>query len=938
MNVRSMILAAAVFLGASTHVWAAINDWTAIGPSGGTVNKIVFNKATPSTVYAIAAGGFYRSQDGGMSWQLIKSDFFNSPQDLAIDPSDSNRVYVVAPNYPCLYMSTDGGASLSAVTSLPTAVTSAWQIAVSQSGTTLYVTSDKRVFYSADRAITWHERTAVGTYVNARVLKLSIDPTDANTLYASATTSATDAGIFVTHDGAVTWQLLTSGNQSTSFTRDFAINAANSNQIWSARNDGIWVSNNKGVSWSNQSAAAFTAIAIDPSNPAILYAGTPFGSIYRTPDAGATWTDVADQVSAGPVATLAVNPSQTSRLLAGGLGGLSGTTNSGTQWSAQTAGLNSTWIQGFSADTASDRIYMSVESGGVYYSAAGAATTVPVNNVGSGGLLQVSGHPTMSVTAMLAQPGRLSASLSDGLARSADGGSTWSLVQVTPLGTTNQLFTLASAPADPQTILAESWNALYRSTDGGDLWTPVTAGLPANAVLGRIAPAASDPTIFYASVSTNVVVGPATYNGVYKSTDAGLTWAPANTGIASAGVGALAVDPSNAQVVYATTFSALLKTVDGGAAWKPITWNIELPEGIPFAVAIDPKHPSIVYASGTSRIARSVDGGASWQDLRAAGALPLWNPSALIADPKRPENILVGTTGGSGAQLFTIAPDLSLRVAAPASPVAVGAVATYNYTLSNLGPFDATGARVSVQLPATAKNISAVASGGTCAVAASVATCTVDIARVGVSNAIAVSASAPATGPFQLTASVLADQPDPDSSNNTVTTTASIANIADLSVTLTGSATVQVGSATTYTAVVKNTGPNLATAAQLTIQLAQGLTPGTATGAGATCTGGASGLFTCTLGDLVAAKSATVTINATAAVAGTQTSTAAVSSTTTDSVTPNNSATSSTAVTAVPSAPSKGGGGSLSIDYLLMLALVLIIQERAHWARKRKAW
>jgi hypothetical protein len=65
--------------------------------SGGTVNKIVFNKSTPSTVYAIAAGGFYRSQDAGVSWQLIKGDFMNAPQDLAIDASDSTRIYVVAP-------------------------------------------------------------------------------------------------------------------------------------------------------------------------------------------------------------------------------------------------------------------------------------------------------------------------------------------------------------------------------------------------------------------------------------------------------------------------------------------------------------------------------------------------------------------------------------------------------------------------------------------------------------------------------------------------------------------------------------------------------------------------------------------------------------------------------------------------------------------------
>jgi hypothetical protein len=121
MHIRLPLIAAVLLLGTSRQTFGAINGWTAIGPSGGQVNKIVFNKSTPNSVYAIAAGGFYRSLDGGKSWQLIKSDFENPPEDLAIDPSDPARVYVVAPNYPTFYVSTDGGATMSAVTTLPTA-------------------------------------------------------------------------------------------------------------------------------------------------------------------------------------------------------------------------------------------------------------------------------------------------------------------------------------------------------------------------------------------------------------------------------------------------------------------------------------------------------------------------------------------------------------------------------------------------------------------------------------------------------------------------------------------------------------------------------------------------------------------------------------------------------------------------------------------------
>ena len=933
MHIRLLTIAAILLLGASRQSFGAINGWTPIGPSGGQVNKIVFNKSTPSSVYAIAAGGFYRSLDGGKSWQLIKSDFENPPEDLAIDPSDPNRVYIVAPNYPSLYMSTDGGATLSAVTTLPTAVTNAWQVAVSQSGTTLYVTSGKRIFYSTDRANTWTERTAVSTYSSAQVWKLAIDPTDSNTLYAHATMSATAEGTFVTHDGAMTWQLLAGGGVS----QDFAINAANSNQIWSARFDGVWLSNDKGVTWTKVLANGASAIAIDPSKPAILYAGTPLGSVFRTADAGATWVDVTGNNTAGQVTTVTVDPAQSAHLLVGGLNGLVGTTTSGTQWSAQTSGLDSSYILGLSADPAADRIYINVSSGGVFYSAAGAAATTPANNLGSGGLLHLSQQRTLSVTAILAQPGRLSASLVNGLARSADGGSTWSLAQVTPLGTSNQVYSLASWPGNPQTILAATSTTLYRTTDGGDLWAQAVTGLPANAIVSSLVAAASDSTTAYASIYTTPTPGPGavTYLGVYKTTDGGLSWAPANTGIASKGIDSLAVDPSNANLVYAATESGLLKSLDGGFTWSPMTWDASATSGYPDRIAIDPKHPGILYAA-RGFVARSADGGITWQTMRASSALPTWFPSVMLTDPNRTENILVSTIG-SGVQQFTVAPDLSITVAAPPSPVGVGVSAVYKYTVSNLGPFDATGATVSVQLPATAQAVSAAANGGTCTVAASAVTCVFGVLATGSSKTITLNATAPAAGPFQLAASVVGDQPDSNPSNNTVQTVESIKNLADLSVTVTGTATAQVGGAVSYTVVVANAGPDVATASQLAFHLAPGLTLGTASFAGTACTAGASALITCAFGDLAASKSVTVTINATAAAAGTQVSTATVSSTVMDLVASNNSATVSTAATAVPPpapGPSKGGGGSLTFNYLLMLTIILMLQKWAIWTHK----
>ncbi len=926
MDVRFLTVAATALLGLSINASAGINGWTAIGPSGGAVNKIVYSQ-NGNTAFMVAVGGFYRSQDGGVSWQLIKSDFLNAPVDVAIDPSDPTRIYVVAQNAPCLYVSADRGATLAANTALPSAVTRAHQIAVSHDGTTLYLSNDGRIFYSADRGQTWQERAALSADSTTTIIKLLIDPTDPKTLYAAVATASTgNEGIFATHDGAVTWQQLTSGTESASLTSDLAINPADPAQMWSAQFDGIWVSADRGVHWINVFATTMTAIAIDPNNPAIVYAGTATGRVYKSVNYGVNWVDVSGNILAGQNPHLAVNPALSTQLLAGGIAGVSGSSTSGVIWATQQAGFNATSVTGFSADPGADRIYVNVRSNGVYYTSAGAAMILPVNNAA---LLKLSSIPTIDVTSILAQPGRLFASLNNGLTSSADGGTTWAPeVEVLPPTGSEQVFLMTNAPGAPQNILAASSGPIFKSSDGGGTWSQVVAGVPANSSASNLLFAASNPSIAYSSF-----IGPASSLGVYQSTDSGNSWAPVNTNPASSPKHLLAVDPTNANTVYGLGSSSLLKSVDSGVTWPVLTWDSTSPIATPPNVlTVDPQHPNILYAASVAHVGRSVDGGSSWETLPGA-SVPLGLVNAVIADPKRPENLLVGTAG-AGVQQITIAPDLSLGVTAPASPLAIGATATYTYTATNLGPFDATGVKVAVQLPATAQGLTASAAGGTCVVSGLAAACTFPILRKGANTVLTVAAVAPSPGPFQVSAAVLGDQPDSDPTDNAVSSSATVTTISDMSVTATGSAAAHVGDAISYTLVATNVGPNVAPAAQLTFQLAAGLTPGTVSSADATCTSGASGQVTCSLNDLAVAKAVTVTVNATAATAGSQTSTASVTSSATDLVSANNSATATTIVSAVPP-PASGhsGGGSLSIYEALALALLLFSASLRRWMR-----
>jgi uncharacterized repeat protein (TIGR01451 family) len=898
-------LVAAFLLCASANVPSAVNDWTGIGPAGGTVNKIVYSK-TAKTVFLIAVGGFYRSQDGGVSWQLIYSNFFNSPTDLAVDPSDPGRVYVVAQNSPSLYVSTDGGTTMAPLATFPVSVNGAWQIGISPDGSTLYVTSGVQIYCSTDKGQTWKQRTTVGTDANARILKLIASPSDAKTLYVSVVNSTSSQGIYVTHDGAMTWQMQTNTSVSAAFAEDFAINPANPRQVWAAQSDGVWTTSNGGTTWTNVFTTIVSAIAVDPTSPTTLYVGTPYGFVYKSIDAGNTWTNITGNLSAGQLMTLAVSPLQDSHVLVGGIEGVAGSSNAGSTWTIQQAGLLSTTITGLSADPAADRIYINTETG-IYYTSMGALTTIPVNNSALARFVMTSTGNTddaIYISAMNAEPGLLTASLASGLALSADGGATWSQTRPLPSSGSQQFFTIASAPSTPQTLLALSFDALYRTTDGGTQWAQITAGLPAGPY-GRLLIAPSDPSIAYVTTpaaGSNAVVP------VYKSTDGGATWTASGGLPGSIVTQLLTVDPTAGNVLYGVTAGALLKSSDGGATWTALDWDASAAEGYPVALTVDPLHPQILYAAGVTTVARSVDGGASWQTLRAASALPIWSSFNLIADSKHPGTILVGTLY-SGVQQLTVAPDLELTAASVTDPVGVGVDIGFSFYVSNRGPFDATHAIVSLQIPSTARRVSVSATGGgTCTVVGSLATCGFAVLRTGASATIRLNATASTAGRFPVVGNVIGDQPDPSTANNRVTASTSVAVLADLSVTATGSASAQVGGAVSYRLTVNNRGPDAAPGARVTYQLASELTPGVATTTLGRCTISGSGLVTCNLGDLAVAKPVAISVSATAAVAGAAISRAAASSSATDPASANNSAAVTTTVTAPPKS---GGGGAL---------------------------
>src|SRR5262245_8622390 len=102
-------MAAAICAG-SVPVWAGINEWTSIGPEGGTIRLLVNDPHNPNTVFAASPGGFFKSTNGGVSWRAVGSGLPTGfVLALVVDSQTPNTLYAGARDG--VFKSTDGGAN-----------------------------------------------------------------------------------------------------------------------------------------------------------------------------------------------------------------------------------------------------------------------------------------------------------------------------------------------------------------------------------------------------------------------------------------------------------------------------------------------------------------------------------------------------------------------------------------------------------------------------------------------------------------------------------------------------------------------------------------------------------------------------------------------------------------------------------------------------------
>ena len=240
-----------------------------------------------------------------------------------------------------------------------------------------------------------------------------------------------------------------------------------------------------------------------------------------------------------------------------------------------------------------------------------------------------------------ARPSRLFLGTADGhIFGSADSGAHWALLGRASSRLDAVITAIVVDPRDGNVLFASSWTrdsaaggGVFRSADGGRTWSG--AGLAGQAVRA-LATAPSDPNVLVAG----------TLDGVYRSLDAGKSWERISPEHHEElrNLDSLAIDPRDPQTIYAGTFHLPWKTSDGGRTWRPVHEGM-IDDSDVMSLLVDAQDPRRIYASACSGIYRSDDGATQWRKIQGI-PYTARRTYAITQDRKQPASVYAATSEG----------------------------------------------------------------------------------------------------------------------------------------------------------------------------------------------------------------------------------------------------------------------------------------------------
>jgi photosystem II stability/assembly factor-like uncharacterized protein len=642
--------------------YAGNNAWTSIGPQGGEVQALSIDPHNPLTLYAATSyGGEFKSLDGGVSW--VRSGGPNAP--LVFDPEDSDTIYAID-SAKGISKSTDGGTSWNPANSGLPSFLQVITLAIDPlRPSTLYTGTSEGIFKSTDGGANWSSASSGLPLVPfsgqfdpsapsrpPSVYSLVIDPQNPSTLYAVADGDAVLSGTGLTV---------------------YAVG-------------GLVKSTDGGGSWNTvdlvlpQSHTIHAILAIDPQNPSTLYVGTNYG-MFKSTDRGGGWSPVNSGLppfatglppfpSGSPYFQAVVIDQQQPDTLYATINSSFGTrvfktTNGGASWSDVSTGLpDGTFVSSLQIDPQIPATLYAGTKTGVFKSTDRGTSWVPAN----------SGLTATVILDVAIDPRKLStlyARTSNGLVKTTDGGTNWSQAN-SNLGLCGSA--LAVDPQNTGTVFAPGYApagggvsscGVFKTTDGGTSWSAswIIAQDDYSNWISALAIDPQDSKVVYATTQDSGC----RLGTLHKSVDGGMSWSHSlfkDMGVSAGCVLELVVDPQNSGNLYAAFYyGGVFKSTDAGATWKAANSGLSPGDGSVYqavALAIDPGSPSTVYTVSSSGVFKSSDGGMSWTP--SSSGLPDWSSELeddciclrprLAVDPQDSARVYLGITIGRADRVF----------------------------------------------------------------------------------------------------------------------------------------------------------------------------------------------------------------------------------------------------------------------------------------------
>ena len=319
------------------------NEWRSGGPSE-AIYALAVDPVAPTTIYAGGKSGVFKSSDGGAGWS--KTGLTHATVALAIDYTNPDIIYagtspaglVFAPGAASLWKSTDGGATWSdtGVVDWDTGLLVMDPI----SPTTLYAGSFFR-FQEEGDIILWKTSDGGGSWHKSRGFRAipidmiglssygwAISPEEPHTIYAGGvhyvpSAAAFDRGLFCSRDGGTTWNR--TGLRGT-LASVVAINPSNPKTLYAGTVTNGWddltfrgllKSTDAGESWFAVNnglghllgtRSSLSSLVIDPLEPNTIYAGTLDRGVFRSANGGASWSEFNPGLTDLNINALAIGP------------------------------------------------------------------------------------------------------------------------------------------------------------------------------------------------------------------------------------------------------------------------------------------------------------------------------------------------------------------------------------------------------------------------------------------------------------------------------------------------------------------------------------------------------------------------------------------------------------------------------------------------------